>query len=144
MASLLSNALKTAAIGGMIGFGVGMVSGMVKKKATTGPTIITPEIGEEKDPEIEYMGHRLHDYGDSRQLVQYLYELTSMETSELTMALPQEAHSLKHKIEIELGTIVNDTADDRQDKLKEIVKEVMDVVDEKVKTITFDVQEQMD
>lgn len=137
MTTIVSNALKTAAIGGLIGFGVGMVSGMVKKKP--------PEEGGEvtlpKDPEIEQMGHQLHDYGNSRPVIQSLYALSQLEAAEPTMSLPQEAYAIKHEIDVELGAILDNTAVDRQDKLKELINEIVEYADGKVKNLVFEVQE---
>ncbi len=143
MATIVSNALKTAAIGGLIGFGVGMVGGMVKKKTDDSSDDNVIE-GEAKDAEIESMGHRLHDYGDSRPIVRWMYDLAAMETGDSTDAsIPQEAHSRKHNIEVALGQMMDDTPEDRRGALTELVKEIMEFVEAKTKNITFNVQERM-
>ena len=140
MATIVSNALKTAAIGGLIGFGVGMVGGMVKKKGNDSDAIE----GEAKDVEIESMGHRLHDYGDSRSVVRWMYDLAAMEIGDATDAsMPQEAHSRKHEIEVALSQMMDDTPEDRRGTLTDLVKEIMEFVDSKTKNITFNVQERM-
>ena len=135
MTTIVSNALKTAAIGGLIGFGVGMVSGMVKKKPPG------EEVAISKDPEIEQMGHQLHDYGNSRPVIQSLYDLSQLEAAEPTMSLPQEAYAIKHQIDVELGAIFDNTAADRQGKLKELINEIVEYADGKVKNLVFEVQE---
>lgn len=137
MTTIVSNALKTAAIGGLIGFGVGMVSGMVKKK----PQDTDGEVAISKDPEIEQMGHQLHEYGNSRPVIQSLYTLSQLEAAEPTMSLPQEAYAIKHEIDVELGAIFDNTAADRQGKLKELINEIVEYVDGKVKNLVFEVQE---
>lgn len=142
MTSILTNAIKTAAIGGILGFGVGMVNGMVQKKMA--PSDIPHQVGETKDVEIEQLGHQLHDYGDSRKAVQLMYQLASLEQAELSMSLPKEAHALKHAIEVEVGKIAEDTSPDRQDKLKDTVAEIMEFVNGRVMNLTFDVQGTMD
>ncbi len=138
MTTIVSNALKTAAIGGLIGFGVGMVSGMVKKKP---PEEVDGEVAISKDPEIEQMGHQLHEYGNSRPVIHSLYALSQLEAAEPTMSLPQEAYAIKHEIDVELGAIFDNTAADRQGKLKELINEIVEYADGKVKNLVFEVQE---
>ena len=139
MATLVSSALKTAAIGGLIGFAAGMVSGIAKK------TTSSAEGNEEKtkDPEIEQMGHHLHDFGDSRSVTKLLYQLLELENSDITMSHPQEAHAAKHSLEVELGKIFDETPPDRQSTLKELINEIMEFANGKMKNIVFESQEQL-
>lgn len=135
MATLVSSALKTAAIGGLIGFAAGMVSGIAKKT--------TSSDDQTKDPEIEQMGHHLHDFGDSRSVIKLLYQLLELENSEITMSHPQQAHAAKHSLEVELGMIYDETPPDRQSTLMELIKEIMEFANGKMKNIVFESQEQL-
>ena len=54
-----------------------------------------------------------------------------METGDSTDAsIPQEAHSRKHKIEVALGQMMDDTPEDRRGALTELVKEIMEFVEQ--------------
>jgi hypothetical protein len=142
MASLVSSALKTAAIGGLIGFAAGMVSG-IAKKASSGDDF-KQVAATTTDPEIEQMGHQLHDYGDSRAVMKLLYQLLELESSEAkSMSLPKEAYAVKHNLDVELGLILDSTSADRQEKLKELINEIMEFANGNLKNIVFDSQEQL-